>query len=173
MSSLSDQRAWFSRDGFFSLFEIGWIVDGRAGGLVLGRDKNPTEEIGMLQQVEADKFALCGWMHGAEYLVNADAVAEFKERLEEINAYKSTSNAITAIPIGRSCRILNTHAAPDEKFVWVEGFQFVVNAAATAKYFDEIVTINESRNRWLSCDHSTLIRKHESEETGDAASPMP
>ena len=127
------------------LFAAGHIIDVRAGGLVWGRHDNE-DDIPMLMVVANGILQLCGVMQGGEYIVNKEATAKYRTRLEEINSYKSSEKyvPIQSLNITDTTRIFNTNGIKGELLVLLDGGQFVINRAATMKYYAELEEINNS-----------------------------
>ncbi len=69
-------------------FSSGWIIDARSGGLVLGRD-DPEDDIPMIIAVIQGVLQFSGLMHGGEFIVNNVASDNQRERLLEINSYRT------------------------------------------------------------------------------------
>ena len=139
-----------SEKEFMALFHAGFVVDGRLGGLVVGRS-HAAGNIYMIQPDGAGGFGLAGHLEGGEYLVSYAAWLANPGRLEELNNDRTPHNALlNLIPIG--LRTLNTTAEPLDRLLYVscEG-QFIVNKWATAKHLEEINRINESAVAEFPC----------------------
>lgn len=123
------------------------MLDIRPGGLVLGRP-GPEDDIPMYRAVVPGVLQLCGLMHGGEFVVNSVAAEENSERLEEINSYKDLACApLTSIPLTATTRIFNTNGTegPESNLaVLIQARQFIINRAATVKYYSELEEINNS-----------------------------
>jgi len=130
---------------FILTFFEGHIIDARAGGLVLGRNHNE-DDIPMLSVMAPGIFQSCGMMMGGEFILNREATAKHKNRIEEINAYLKDSpfTPLTSISITEKTRVFNTNGIKGELIMFVDNGQFVVNRAATAKYFKELEELNNS-----------------------------
>jgi hypothetical protein len=154
---------WFSKDTFNQMFAAGMIVDGRGGGLIVGRSHGEGH-IFMIQESSDGRFFIPGAIQGGEYILNADAYFSAKERLEGINSFKDEHEDISPIPITSKSRILNTHSEPCDKMLLVDTRgQFIINKRATAKHFQEIEQINHELNGFVCCDLDILTPKVESQ----------
>ena len=131
----------FGLDTFYRLLINGWIVDGRAGGLITGRTHDTGHIIMITPIGDPVNFRLCGLVAGGEYLVSTNATAQHHERLQHINSDKSPCHF--AITLNAESRMINTRAEPHDKLLLVAN-QFVINAEATKRHFDELERINAS-----------------------------
>lgn len=146
----------FSLETFLTLFLRGWIVDARAGGLVVGRSHD-AGNIYFIKRAEDSKYYICGSVEGGEYIINNLATRNRRERLLELNKYNEP-HEIEHSRINSGCtRVLNTHAEPFDKFLWLEeGDTMIVNKYAVSKYFQEIENINDESNNYKVCEFNTL-----------------
>ncbi len=129
---------WFNNETFFQMMRLSWIVDGRGGGLVLGRSHDDGN-IFMIQELADGGFHIAGHLEGGEYILNADAYASAKERLDQINGFIGETDHIFSVCITPKSRVLNTHSEPNDKMLWIDMLgQFIINKRATAKHFQEI-----------------------------------
>lgn len=150
----------FSRDTFNWMIHAGWVVDGRSGGLVLGRTHDEGDII-MVQCVHdgTDKVVVVATMEDGEYIINLNASNSESARLEEINKITGDLPDDLAFPLIKDeCRVLNTHAAPLDKLIWVEAGQFIINAFATSKHLEELESINDLGNCHTTCDPRPFLR---------------
>jgi hypothetical protein len=84
-------------------------------------------------------------MQGGEYIINHAASQKYKEEIREINAYKSADHPpLTSISLTDTTRVLNTNGHSQNIALLVESGQFVVNRAATAKYYYQLEKLNRS-----------------------------
>jgi hypothetical protein len=151
---------WFSRDTFNWMIHAGWVVDGRAGGLVLGRT-HAEGDIIMVQSAHdgTDRAFIAGTMEDGEYLLNPRSSVSELARLKEINELRADIPSDLVIStIGEECRVLNTHCAPLDKLLWIEAGQFIVNAFATSKHLKELESLNDIGNGETTCDPSPFLR---------------
>lgn len=124
---------------FARLFVSGWVVDGRDGGLVVGR-RHSEGHIVMLQGTATPgRFALVGLMEGGEYLMSPEATANHLARLHEINSDNAPCDLSPQLT--SDSRILNTRAEPHDKFLIVQE-QFIVNINSTRRHFAELEELN-------------------------------
>jgi hypothetical protein len=150
---------WFSKETFHQMISTGCIVDGRGGGLVLGRSHDGGN-IFMIQELANGRFHIQGNLEGGEYILNFDAYTSAKERLEQINSFKDEIDHISSICITPKLRVLNTHSEPNDKMLWIDTRgQFIINKRATTKHFQEIEEINHKFSGFVSCDLDRLTPK--------------
>lgn len=141
-------------DAMGDLLLSGRIVDGRAGGLVLGRrhDENLVGGIYIIRTTPEGFVILRENMEGGEFVVNANSSRMQRERLEAINQWKEGTGELPPLPVTPILRVLSVSAEPFDKLLWLELGQFIVNRRATAAYFNEIHELNRTGNLHLSCD---------------------
>jgi hypothetical protein len=130
---------------FFRAFFRGRVIDIRAGGLVIGRSHNE-DDIKMVNSPAHGIFQLCGIMMGGEYILSKEATAKHMDRLLEINSFPKDSEIapLTSIPISEKTRVFNTNGIEGRIWVFIDDGQFIVNRAATAKYYQELEELNYS-----------------------------
>ncbi|MBW4443306.1 MAG: hypothetical protein KME10_19105 [Plectolyngbya sp. WJT66-NPBG17] len=135
------------RTAFADIYDLlmqGSLIDARPGGLILGREHDE-DDIPMLAPQAVGIFQLVGYMQGGEYILNRDAAIEHKEKILEINSYKDKDyTPLRSIRLTDTTRILNTNASSGSTALLVEHGQFVVNRAATARYYYELEELNNS-----------------------------
>lgn len=136
------------------LIMAGGIVDGRAGGLVIGRSHSQGD-IHMIQYTDG-KFSAYRCLEGGEYIMNKSASEAFADRLVEINNYKVDGFSESQFNL-RPLRTIITFAEPHDKFLFVDHEQFVVNRAATALNLEELELLNESVNQYAQFDMDQAI----------------
>lgn len=138
-----------NRDIFIEMISAGFIIDGRAGGLVLGR---PHKNGNVYTLAERDGEYICPLsMEGGEYLINRDAYDANKKQIDEINTFKEFHET-PPIEITNLLRIINTHSEINDKIVFIEYGQFIVNKNATSRYLNELQEINNDKsNKYLYC----------------------
>ncbi|SDJ62602.1 hypothetical protein SAMN05216338_10575 [Bradyrhizobium sp. Rc2d] len=127
-------------------------MDGRFGGLVLGRDGHE-DDIPLYQHQGGGVFAIVGMMQGGEYILSAEATKLHLPRLNEINSEKGTPLNFSPSP---QSAVIDTNLMAPYGGLWVAyGGQFIVNRFATAKYFDELEKLNVSSTveRLRTVDH--------------------
>lgn len=147
---------WFSKETFQAMIANCWIVDGRGGGLVLGRSHSDGDIL-MIQERNNGTFYIPACLEGGEYILNYDAYQADEERLEQINGFKEIHTSLPSIKINSKTRILNTHAEPHDKMLWIDSRgQFIVCKSATAKYLQELDELNHTANGFLSCNLNFL-----------------
>jgi hypothetical protein len=107
----------FDRTAIFNLFLVGWIVDGRGGGLVVGRPGG--DHIVMVRVLSQDQFPIVGRLAGGEFILNHNAYLNATDRVNEINKFLDEHDPIQNINISPRARLLNTHAEPNDKLLLV------------------------------------------------------
>lgn len=127
------------------MIDQGMIVDGRPGGLILGKLHS---DGGVFTVTERNgQYLVLAEFEGDEYLVNWDSYQASKDRFDEINNFTDPHNNLISLSVTPKTRVLNTWAKPDCKFIWVDTRgQFMIRRVATAKYFTEIEQLNEKKN---------------------------
>jgi hypothetical protein len=158
-------------NNFYQLLWMGYIVDGRPGGLVLGQSHDEGH-IYMLRQ-EEHKYCIAECLEGGEYVINHAASHIHLERIKEINSFKEPTTKKLQINLTKTTRIFNTHAEPSEKFLWLLPGQFIVNKYATAKYYEELEAINNYVNPFLNCDYDNMEVKSQPESQTVRAGQLP
>jgi hypothetical protein len=129
---------------FLGDFFGGHIIDARAGGLVVGRHDSE-EDIPMLIGVGLGVLQISGMMQGGEYVVNREAASKHADRIQEINSYKNKQyKPVESIDITARTRIFNTNGLQGKLLIFLDSGQFIVNRAATIKYYLELEEINNS-----------------------------
>lgn len=122
-------------------FVNGWVVDGRDGGLVVGR-RHSEGHIAMLQPTDKlGAYAFVGFMEGGEYLMSTDATAAHFERLKEINADRGPEETVE--PPRHANNIIDTRAEPHDKLL-VICKQFIINRNSTLRHFEELERMNNA-----------------------------
>lgn len=133
-----------SAETVFGMFLDGVLVDGRAGGLVIGKS-HEAGHIYMFQQYQTDVFMCIGMLEGNEYLLCHDATHQHFEFIEEMNQdTRPVSDPVIPDIYHPATRVLNTHATPDDKILLIdECGQYIVNAVSTKRYFNELQALND------------------------------
>lgn len=130
----------------------GWVVDGRQGGLIVGR-RHSEGHIVMIQPLENGDCIFAGLVEGGEYLLSPEATSRHLERLKEINS--DTSDCINEPSLSRHSRLLSTSAEPHDKLLLI-AHQMIVNINATNRYFQELESLNLKTSfalsQWLPND---------------------
>lgn len=131
----------FGLDSFYRLFVNGWVVDGRAGGLITGRTHETGHILMYVPSGDPVIFSQCGVVAGGEFIASTWATELHFERLQEINSDKSPCDR--AIRVTSESRTINTRAEPHDKLLIVYK-QYIINAEATKRHFEELETLNAS-----------------------------
>lgn len=127
---------------FIYLLNLGWVVDGRCGGLVIGRS-HAEGDIYMIHSLEDGNFAFAGVMEGGEYILTNKAYCSCGERLTEINSNPGVRKVESIELREEQKRIINTSSEPTDKFLWVDkNGQFIVNKKSTQIHLDELHLTN-------------------------------
>jgi hypothetical protein len=85
-------------------------------------------------------------MHGGEYIVNAQASTKHFDRLVEINSFTSGDDyePMKSIPLTDGSRVFNTNGAEESLSLLIDAGEYVINRAATIKFYEELEEINNS-----------------------------
>lgn len=135
----------WSADMFLRAFVNGWVVDGRAGGLITGRS-HADGHIVMLQPTsELGEYEMLGLIEGGEYVLCPEASEAHYDRIEEINA---DNGKCAPHQIRTPSRIIHTSAEPHDKFLIIQKGQWIVNINSTNRHFEEIDRINSEYNHF-------------------------
>jgi len=144
---------------FNFLLNLGWIVDGRCGGLVVGRS-HAEGHIYMIERQEDGNFFISGNMEGGEYILTNKACELCKERLTEINSNLESKRNESIEIVESQKRIINTSSEPTDKFLWIDkNGQFIVNKKSTEKHLLELHQINNLHQPFDNVNIDELIIK--------------
>lgn len=140
-------------DTFLRMFINGWVVDGRGGGLVVGRRHSEGHIVMICPSDERiGEFLIAGVMEGGEYLMSTTATEREEARIRQINSFKGLCES-TIAPTEAS-RIIHTSDERHDKLLLINR-QFIINRDATRKSFAELEAINAkypTSNGWLFTD---------------------
>lgn len=126
----------------YRLFLEGHIIDARAGGFVIGRNHNE-DDIPMISVVAHGIFQLSGVMQGGEYVVNRHATIRHMDRLKEINSHKGSECVpMQSIDLSDKSRVFNANGIRGRLALLIDSGSFIINRAATTKYYRELVELN-------------------------------
>lgn len=141
---MSDEAYKWSADDFLRAFVNGWVVDGRAGGLIDGR-LHEEGHIVMLQPSSETlgEFELLGLAEGGEYIISPEASTAYMHRLSSIN---NDNAPCPAAQDRKPSRIIHTRAEPHDKFLIIQKGQWIINIESTNRHFDELERINNQFN---------------------------
>lgn len=149
------QGVRLSRDTLMELVIRGWVIDARAGGLIVGRS-HAAGNIYMLRDGK-EWFSFHGHVQGGEYITSHQSFQKHGQRLIEINSASLPDPPSLAASAQRT---LNTNATPFDKILLIDHRgQFIVNHRSTFAHLDELERLNESHNDFLHCDLNCLTRK--------------
>ncbi len=157
---MSEEAYKWSADMFLRAFINGWVVDGRAGGLITGRSHADGHIVMLQPDVELGEYVILGLIEGGEYVLCPEASDAHYQRIEEINL----DNAKCLPREGRvPSRIIHTSAEPHDKFLIIKKGQWIVNINSTNRHFDEIDRMNAEYNhfsgRILDDDEIDFLKK--------------
>ena len=125
---------------FLEMMKAGFIIDARAGGLVLG----PTQSEGgilLLVQNQED-FQIIGKVEGGSFIVNATANKKNSVRLEAMEDSGKIGSLSFENYVVSSTSIIYNAFATEQKFLWITGEEFIVNPAAASAYIKELEELN-------------------------------
>lgn len=111
---------------------------------MLGRH-TPDDDIPIIAAIAPGLFKTHGKMQGGEFVVNLKATGANMERLNEINSFTDSEpyQPMTSIELTDATRIYNTNTLSSVRVLIDEG-QYIINRAATRKYYKELVEINNA-----------------------------
>ena len=159
MFTMEPATPWLSNDTFIKLVHLGWIIDARAGGYVIGRSHS-SGNIYMISVLGLNEIKFLGNMEGGEYIINHSATLIHKDRLDVINNFTECTSPINNIQLSAKTRILNAHAEPSDKFLLVDiRGQYIINKNGTNRYFADLEEINGSSNDFTNCNLFDLVPK--------------
>lgn len=128
-------------DEFVPLLLAGWIIDGRNGGLIVGRSHADGNIIMISHNESSGDYKLIGLVEGQEFILNRVATAEYFVRLTEINSDQSPCDF--RIETTTESRLIHTTASPHDRFLLVDyRQQYIINANATRRHFAELERLN-------------------------------
>lgn len=128
------------KDILAELVQQNKIVDISKGGLVVG-NRHTDGGIKIIQEdLSTGRYGIVGEMEGGEFVINSFATSKYLKRIEEINDSINTTDGIDGeVPDIRQ------YIIPAGHFVIKSAYpQVIINRAATQKYLDELVEMNEN-----------------------------
>jgi hypothetical protein len=152
-SVLPDQ---ISERDFQEMVRKGLVVDGRAGGLILGRDYE-NGGIYVVMKVGTG-YCLHSIVEGGEYALNWEASALNAFRLDQINAGLVEDEEPPTYDLAGVVRCLTTTANPDDKLLLLHWGQKVISREAASKHIQELMQINSAVNSFTNCDLLKVFR---------------
>lgn len=136
-------------DAANKLKEMGVVVDGRGGGLLLGADHDDFGHVGIwvLMREDDERLRLQEYsVEGGEYLLTVDATQKYTTRIHELNRYsldEITQHTQKANPWAATRVVDVTVASPVFiRLLWVDSGQAVVNRKATFENLAELEKMN-------------------------------
>jgi hypothetical protein len=135
----------FKFEEFHKLIDLGLVLNGTEGGLVLG-NSHLKGGIHLLQQHNENVFKYVGEMEGWEYLTHFKTAAKYRNEFAEINKRtKPISKHIkTTFKIPETCKVIDT-TEKEIAFILVSNYnQFIINRFATKKHIKEIIELDKN-----------------------------
>jgi hypothetical protein len=125
---------------FLEMLKAGFVIDARAGGLVLG----PTQSEGgiLLLNQTPDGFDIIGKVEGGSFIVNATANKKNTARLEAMEESGKVGSLSFENYVVSSTSIIYNAFATEQKFLWITGEEFIVNPSAASAYIKELEELN-------------------------------
>lgn len=135
-----NETTWtLDADFFLRLFINGWIVDARAGGLIVGRGHDEGHILMFSPGEELGEYVFAGFVEGGEFIMGTNATAAHRPELEQLNQDKTPTESRPKLDA--SSRIINTCAEPHDKFLIIHS-QYIINRNATNRHFSELQRLN-------------------------------
>ena len=129
------------------LVAVAWIVDGRAGGYVIGRS-HAEGHVYLVRQELDGEYHIFGCLQGGEYVLSQRAADLFWGEATRVTEWGSLPTYI---------RTLCTRAQPCDRLLLLHPRgQFIVNRAGTAAYLEQLDRMNEVENDFGRCDLGQL-----------------
>lgn len=140
---------------FHLLVLQGVVVDGRAGGAVCGRTYDQGGVYAVMQRGE--DFFIHAMVEGGEFILNREASVRNLPRLNAMNRGQTMHEVVPPLEDSKVLSYICTFAEPQDKLLWLNWHQTVINAAATEKHLGELITLNQSVNPYLRVDFNDLF----------------
>jgi hypothetical protein len=140
---------------FLRLFAKGYIVDGRMGGMILGKDSGdgPARLIFKV----GSTYLLQGFVQGGCFLVNREASALHRQRLVKIATGLTRNEVVPESHTDEIGQLIVVTGYPHDRLIWTEFGQMVVNKEPAMKHVIELGRINLSPNQYLMCDYHEIF----------------
>lgn len=136
---------------FLRLFLRGRIVDGRMGGVILGKeDGNGSARL--IFKV-GSSYLLHGFVEGGAFLVNREASALHRQRLIKMATGLTSREIVPQNGTDQIGQMIISTAYPHDRLVWTDFGQMIVNPEPAMKHVMELQQINMSPNPYWVCDH--------------------
>jgi hypothetical protein len=136
---------------FTLLLLRGHVVDGRAGGTILGRDAGEGGGSRLIFKI-GSHFILQGFACGGNFIVNREASAMHQKRLQMINAGLTMNEKTPEGQIDEIGQLIVATAWPHDRLIWVDFGQTVITGEPALKHVIELGLINRSPNPRLVFD---------------------
>lgn len=141
---------------FQELLMQGKIVDGRCGGMLLG--KNPTEGPTRIVFKLGSSYVLHGSATGGCFIINGVAAARNMSRIKAIHAMLTMRETVTPEDAGAECgQLIVTTAYPHDRLLWLDYMSAVIAPEPTQKHMGELQRMNFDPNPYLRCDHYEIL----------------
>lgn len=152
-SGLPDQ---IGPEEFQRLLMEGRIVDGRMGGMLLGKalGDGPTRAIFKI----GSDYLIQGAIEGGSFIMNRDASLNHQKRLKRMNAGLTMKEVVVVDPKDQCGQLIVCTGWPHDRLLWLEFCQTVVKAAPAMKHVIELERLNMTPNRFLACDHYEIFK---------------
>ncbi len=150
---------------FHLLLMQGVVVDGRGGGVILGRGY---EEGGIyVVHQRGEDFFIHACVQGGEFVLNKDASCINLRRLVKMNAGLTLNESVPEEdPQAIVKQFIITHGEPDDKLLWLNWNQVVVASEPAEMHMAELVAMNEAANPYMVCNFRDLFPPDDGTEDG-------
>jgi hypothetical protein len=133
---------------FHRLLMAGRIVDGRCGGIILGKMAENGGPRGIFK-IGSD-YLIQGQFNGGDFVVNKEAAVPNMGRLNAMNQGRTRKEVITEAGPDEFGMLIVTTANPDDRLLWLDFGQIVVNRDPAQKHLAELLRLNQSVNPYLT-----------------------
>ncbi|MEO7413592.1 MAG: hypothetical protein ABIZ81_09560 [Opitutaceae bacterium] len=134
----------------------GSVIDGRAGGLIIGRKFSEGGVPIVFQR--GREFMIHSFTEHGEFILNRVAATRNLSRIKAINAGLS-GDEDTPEPrvIPEVSRLILTAAEPCDKFLWLNWSQMAIAAQYVDRHVAELNEMNDETNPYGFCDVETYF----------------
>lgn len=140
---------------FLRLFAKGHIVDGRMGGIVLGKE-NSNGSARLIFKV-GSSYLLWGFVEGGCFLVNREAAAIHRHRLTKICTGLTKNETVPESPTDELGQLIVATAWPHDRIILTDFGQMVVDREPAQKHVIELGRLNANPNPFLVCDYYQIF----------------
>ena len=153
-------------DVFGKLLYDGHIIDGRSGGLVLGRSHN--EGHIYIIGIEGDGFIINSCLEGGEYVMNQNAKAEYEKEIVQINSDTTGSETpISSLEITPFLRVFSCGSVPFDRLLWLEKGQYIINRGATKRHLKRLIELDLCPNDRVNFNLSSALLMAQATDSED------